>query len=238
MINFGNIGTEFKMKLNIIGTGSSGNCYLIEDSQKNSLMIECGVRIDKVKKALNFDFSKVEGCFISHEHQDHCEFFMEVEKCGVLCFTNKTYNLLENIFCTPSYTIESFSLEHDVENIGFLIYSVVERKRLLYITDTKFVRWKFEIIDYLMVECNYDNDSLDRNIGKYQGELLNRIVENHMSLSGVLEFLRAQELDLKHVVLIHKSESNLNDELAKEEISKLLCATQLSIAKNGMEIML
>jgi phosphoribosyl 1,2-cyclic phosphodiesterase len=235
------------MKLKIVGTGSRGNCYVIEDSEKKQLMIECGVNISKVKKALNFDFSKVEGCFISHEHQDHCEFFREVEICGVRIYTNdlelmtfeSCYITTNEIIRTLHYTIQAFIVEHDANNpLGFLITSIVDNKQILYITDTKNVRWKFQNIDYLMIECNYDNDSLDRNIGKYQGELLNRIIDNHMSLNGVLEFILEQDLELKHVVLIHKSESNLNEELAINEIGKLLCATQISIAENGMEILL
>lgn len=228
------------MKLKIIGTGSGGNCYIIEDSMKNQLMIEAGIRIDKVKKALDFDFSKVEGCFISHEHLDHCEFSEEVEKCGVPIYSIESYEINAKIFnVTKNYHIQSFEVEHDAENpLGFLINSIIDNKRILYITDTKFVRWKFQNIDYLMIECNYDNDSIDRNAGNYPTELLNRIIDNHMSLAGVIQFLGEQELNLKHVVLIHKSESNLNEELAMKEIGKVLCSTELTIAKNGMEILL
>ena len=235
------------MKLKIIGTGSGGNCYIIEDSMKNQIMIECGVRIDKVKKTLNFDFSKVEGCFISHEHADHCEFFREVQKCGITIYTNdlelmtfESYSIDEDQTSeTKNFSVQSFLVEHDANRpLGFIISSKVDKKNILYITDTKFVRWKFQNIDYLMIECNYDNDSIDRNVGNYPDELLNRIIDNHMSLSGVIQFLQEQDLDLKHIVLIHKSESNLNEELAMEEISKALCSTELTIAKNGMEIIL
>ncbi len=235
------------MKLKIIGTGSGGNCYIIEDSEKNQLMIECGVRIDKVKKALNFDFSRVEGCFISHEHADHCEFFREVQKCGVRIYTNdlelmtfESYSIDEDETSeTKNFSIQSFLVEHDANRpLGFVISSKVDKKNVLYITDTKFVRWKFQNIDYLMIECNYDNDSIDRNVYKYPTELINRIIDNHMSLSGVIQFLSEQDLDLKHVVLIHKSGSNLDEELAVSEIGKVLCSTEITIAKNGMEILL
>lgn len=235
------------MKLKIIGTGSSGNCYIIEDSMKNQLMIECGVRIDKVKKALNFDFSKVEGCFISHEHIDHCEFFREVQKCGVKIYTNYL-ELMTFESCsidedetseTKNFSIQSFSVEHDANRpLGFVISSKVDKKNILYITDTKFVRWKFQNIDYLMIECNYDNDSIDRNVGKYPTELINRIIDNHMSLSGVIQFLEEQNLDLKHIVLIHKSESNLNEELVFNSLRNFLWSSLITLADNGMEILL
>ena len=40
------------MNLKIINTGSAGNCYILTDSNNKSLIIECGVKIEEIKKAL------------------------------------------------------------------------------------------------------------------------------------------------------------------------------------------
>ncbi|HFL1025859.1 MBL fold metallo-hydrolase [Listeria monocytogenes] len=53
-----------------IASGSKGNAYVIS-SGRSQLLIECGINFDKIRKALNFDLSAVEGCLISHEHGDH-----------------------------------------------------------------------------------------------------------------------------------------------------------------------
>ena len=55
------------MKLRCLGSGSSGNSYILEASD-GILLIEAGIPLMEVKKALRFDLSKVRGCLISHRH--------------------------------------------------------------------------------------------------------------------------------------------------------------------------
>ncbi|HCB45364.1 MAG TPA: MBL fold hydrolase, partial [Algoriphagus sp.] len=59
------------MKLIVLGSSSAGNCYILQDNQGNSLILEAGVRIKEIKKALDFDISGIQGCLISHRHGDH-----------------------------------------------------------------------------------------------------------------------------------------------------------------------
>jgi len=56
--------------LKVVGTGSSGNCYLLTVNDQ-TLVIEAGINFTKVKKALSFDLSGVVGVLVSHEHGDH-----------------------------------------------------------------------------------------------------------------------------------------------------------------------
>lgn len=55
------------MNLKIINSGSIGNCYILEN-QNEALIIEAGVKFLEIKKALNYDIGKIQGCLISHEH--------------------------------------------------------------------------------------------------------------------------------------------------------------------------
>lgn len=55
------------MKLKVLGSGSSGNCYILENDTE-ALIIEAGVLFMEVKKALDFSISKIRGVVISHEH--------------------------------------------------------------------------------------------------------------------------------------------------------------------------
>lgn len=48
-------------------SGSSGNLYAIDDG-KTKILIEAGVVIKKIKEALRFRLSEIEGVLISHEH--------------------------------------------------------------------------------------------------------------------------------------------------------------------------
>ena len=55
------------MKLKVLGSGSAGNCYLLQN-EKEILIIECGISYKKILQRLNFNLSSVVGCLISHEH--------------------------------------------------------------------------------------------------------------------------------------------------------------------------
>src|SRR4051794_9941700 len=76
------------MQLSILGSSSSGNCYILEN-ESEALIIECGVNIFEIKKALNFSFAKVAGCVVTHEHGDHAKSINEIMKMGVNVYTSR-----------------------------------------------------------------------------------------------------------------------------------------------------
>ena len=53
--------------LKVLGSGSSGNGYLLTNG-KETLILETGVKFIECKKALNFDLSSIVGAIVSHEH--------------------------------------------------------------------------------------------------------------------------------------------------------------------------
>jgi len=55
------------MHLKVIGSSSKGNGYVLI-SDTGSLLIECGVLFKQIRQALDFNFSGVHGCLISHAH--------------------------------------------------------------------------------------------------------------------------------------------------------------------------
>ena len=55
------------MNLKVLGSGSSGNCYLLEN-ETECLVIEAGLPLMEVKKAIGFNIKKIVGVVASHEH--------------------------------------------------------------------------------------------------------------------------------------------------------------------------
>ena len=53
--------------IKVIGSGSSGNCYLA-NINGTKLLLECGLAIKVIQKALNFKLSEVYACLLTHEH--------------------------------------------------------------------------------------------------------------------------------------------------------------------------
>jgi phosphoribosyl 1,2-cyclic phosphodiesterase len=70
------------MILNVISSGSSGNCYVLK-SETGSLLIECGVRFDEIQKALGYDLLRILGTLGSHCHLDHMRSAKKVMDAGI-----------------------------------------------------------------------------------------------------------------------------------------------------------
>lgn len=55
--------------LTVVGTGSTqGNCYIL-DCDGEKLILDAGVRIGEIKKALNWSIRGLKGVVISHAHR-------------------------------------------------------------------------------------------------------------------------------------------------------------------------
>lgn len=55
------------MKMSCASSGSSGNCYSLEDDGK-ILLLDAGIDIKSIKKLINWKVGDVVGSFISHSH--------------------------------------------------------------------------------------------------------------------------------------------------------------------------
>ena len=74
------------MTLTVIGSGSSGNCYILQD-QKEALVIEAGLPLDqRVKEALSWNVGKISALIVSHKHDDHAKFAWQYAEAGFVAF--------------------------------------------------------------------------------------------------------------------------------------------------------
>ncbi|HAO6121872.1 TPA: MBL fold metallo-hydrolase [Listeria monocytogenes] len=224
------------MNIKTIASGSKGNAYVIS-SGRSQLLIECGINFDKIRKALNFDLSTVEGCLISHEHGDHVagvkkmlrtsniKLYASEGTLSVLkTFDSQQVVLKEKVAQNiGEWIVLPFRTEHDAkEPLGFMIQH--KNERLLFITDSYFVRYKFKNINYLMIECNYSTDILEQNVTDrlIHPTQKKRVLKSHFSLDNVKEFLKAHDLSqLREVHLLHISDTNGDKERFKKEIQAI-----------------
>ena len=125
-------------------------------------------------------------------------------------------------FTIGQWKIKPFSLPHDVPNMGFLISN--GKDRLLYCTDCHYIPYRFEGLTHIMISCNYDTETLKRNIkeGLVDVEVGKRVLTNHMSLDTVKGFLKANDLSkVREIWLLHLSDTNSNGEIFKREIMRV-----------------
>lgn len=57
------------MNFQCLGSGSKGNSYLLTDSNGIVLIIELGLNMADIKKAIDFNLEKVAGAIVTHGHQ-------------------------------------------------------------------------------------------------------------------------------------------------------------------------
>ena len=225
-----------------IASGSSGNCYLIDDG-KTKILIEAGIPIKRMQKGCDWMLSDVAGALISHEHGDHASHAKDLTRFGVDVYASqgtidgtqdKPYALrgpqvhpikaLQE-FSIGTFRILPFDVEHDAkEPLGFLIRSTATGEKLLFFTDTYYLKYKFPGCDIIMAECNYTMDQLLKNVadGITPAYRIQRLAKSHMSLETLEEMLQANDLSrLKQIYLLHLSSDNSYEEVMKQEIQKL-----------------
>ena len=217
-------------------SGSTGNCYRITDG-RTPLLLECGIKYKDIQKGCGFRLTEIKACLISHEHQDHCKAVKDLMKAGIDCYMSQgTAEALEisghrlNIikakqqFRLGAWTILPFETQHDVaEPLGFLLANQ-DGEKLLYATDTYFIRHRFRGLTHIMIEANYCMDILKRNVeaGLVPKELKSRILKSHFSLENVKKFLLANDLSkVREIWLLHLSDGNSDEKRFKRKIQEL-----------------
>lgn len=236
------------MNLKVIGTGSKGNAYLLENEQE-ALLIECGLRISDIKAALNFNLKKLSGCILTHEHGDHAKSVKDLMAAGVDVYSTKgTHSALKTLshhralvfnhhksFMVGSFKIQAFDILHDaVDPSGFLIHHP-ETGNILFITDLIFSAYTFKNLNNIIIEANYDEALAKKKLNDMEF-LRNRIIKNHMSLDTCVKTLKANDLSaVNNIVLIHLSDSNSDEKLFRETVTKATNKT-VTVADSGVVI--
>lgn len=217
------------MDIKILASGSSGNCYLVSDG-RTRVLLDAGIPAKEISRGLGYGLTSVDAVLVTHEHGDHCKAVNDLgNRYGVPIFLSQgtidgsadkdwkvTTPLAEIVrdrvpFRVGTFTVLPFSVEHDaVEPLGFLLESEAGGK-VLYFTDTAFLRWSFTGITHLLAECNYVREILEQNVaeGSVPRAQAVRTTKSHMSLETLLDFLRRMDRSrLQQIYLIHLSKRN------------------------------
>lgn len=227
--------------IEVIGSSSSGNCYLLHEGG-STLILEVGKR-----PTFKVNWPKVVGILVTHEHGDHAKYAKAFSKrCGVkfYCTAGTAKHLdvprhrIQEIkalegFSIGGWYIHPFDVKHDAEEpIGFVI-DTPNNERILFATDTYLIKYAIPGVNHLMIECNYSVDILSEN---YENGLIDkkrreRLLSSHFELNNVKLFLRRLDrTELESVMLLHLSDSNANADLFKEEVEKVT-GVPVTIAK-------
>lgn len=240
-------------KIITVASGSSGNCYIVETAYngglRERLIIDAGVPFNAVKRALKFDLRNLNGCLISHEHNDHALYAKQVAEQRIGIYA--TQGTLQNItlpeyalcvgvatkepFNIGSFNVMAFRTEHDAaQPCGFLI-DCPDGNRIVFATDTYYLKYKFPNVNIYMIECNYEEMILRRNIkdGTVPLSVGNRVRRSHMSLAQCCTFLTSNDLTkTKAILLLHLSKDNSNAAKFVDKVEKVTGKPTFVASKN------
>lgn len=235
------------MRLYSLGSGSSGNAFLLENGE-TSLLIDCGVGARALRKALqDLDLiGRLSGVLISHEHSDHIRSLPSLrryESAPVYA----TEGTLRHIGRDPGWkTLQSsrterigeldvtpISVSHDAEEpCGFVVQAGSQTVAIF--TDLGIPNADvFDALteaDVIILEANYCENML--RASAYPAFLKSRIrgpaghLSNHdcatMLVSAVSERTRS-------VWLAHLSENNNAPDVAVDTVSEALFVNDVSL---------
>ena len=214
------------VKFRIVQSGSKGNAVILNDT----VLIDCGVTF----KALAPFIAPLKIVLLTHVHGDHFH-AKTVERlakerptlrfaCGNWLVNDllaagvnpRNIDIMESAaaYQYPKFTIEPFSLLHDVPNMGYKV-RFYDGGRAFYATDAGNLEGiTAKKYDLYLIEGNYDEDEIIGRIrekedeGKYVHEY--RALKYHLSKTQCVEFFEQNAGPNSKFVYLHEHSSEVN----------------------------
>lgn len=219
------------MKINILSTGSKGNCAIIDNGQ-SKIMIDCGLKFEDIITHKAFGkFSDYEVCLETHKHIDHSKSTKEFAKFIDIIDTNNIANIVYNFV---NWKVLPFEVQHNIKCYGYLIKDKVSNQNILWATDFNNIPVLNGVkIDIACLECNYDEQTVTDKI--INGIEIASNYQTHNSLENLIQYLECMPNKPNLLLMLHKSnDGNLNKQSAIESVSSL--ADRVLIAEKNMEV--
>ncbi|HSI25330.1 MAG TPA: MBL fold metallo-hydrolase [Methylotenera sp.] len=238
------------MRFASLGSGSAGNCMVIEQASTR-LLLDCGFSANEIAKRLqilDLKPEQISGVLVTHEHDDHakgafkfaakfnvpvwlshgslkmCERYMPAASVQINIIDSHTLFSIEDIEINP------YPVPHDAREPTQFTFSDGNYK-LGVLTDagssTAHIEYVLSGCDALVLECNHDLSMLEN--GPYAWTLKKRVGSrlghlDNQSAAALLE--RLDNGKLKHILAAHLSAKNNTADLAKRALSQVLNCTQ------------
>ncbi|MBU3912899.1 MAG: MBL fold metallo-hydrolase [Nanoarchaeota archaeon] len=231
------------MKLSVLSSGSSGNCFYIENRDR-AILVDAGISCKQIVQRLGKigrSPGKIRGVFITHEHTDHlrgADVFSrnfnipifatkKTAKSGFLCSDESLINTIKNDETVKlgEISVEAFSKSHRASDP--VSYNVFNGRKVSIITDLG--RCCNNVVDsvsdsnLLCLEANHDIAMLEN--GPYPWHLKKWISSDSGHLSNTqagLLLLEHGNHRLKNILLSHLSQTNNTPEIAFSTVSRLI----------------
>lgn len=217
------------MEFSALASGSSGNCFYVENNG-SAVLVDAGISAKQIVErlfVLGKNPEKVKAIFITHEHSDHVrgadvfarKFNVPIfatkktsENCN-LCSDFDLINIIRNneTVNIGGMRIEAFSKSHRASDP--VSYNLYNGKKISIITDIGYacenVVANITDSDALFLESNHDETMLENGFYPYYLKKWIRSDEGHLSnRQSALCVLENAHSRLKYLILSHLSQNN------------------------------
>lgn len=235
------------MRFASLGSGSAGNCLVVEQANTR-LLLDCGFGVNELGKRLqrfNLEAAQINGILVTHEHDDHAKGAFKfaakhqipvwlshgsLKMCERYIPENAelTINIIDShtSFNIQDIAITPYPVPHDAREPTQFIFTDGQQK-LGVLTDagasTPYIEQVLSGCDALVLECNHDLTMLEN--GPYAWPLKKRVSSRLGHLDNQTAAALLAKLDnskLKHIIAAHLSAKNNTQALAKQALSQVL----------------
>jgi phosphoribosyl 1,2-cyclic phosphodiesterase len=242
------------MHLTILGSGSAGNCALVE-TEKTRLLIDAGLSARQMVVRLaqcGVNPLEIDAILVTHEHSDHagglsvwCRNFATPVYANSLTVevlkreapkARKDWRafLTGSDFRIKDIDVQSFTVPHDaVDPVGLVLHH--RRCTLGFLTDlgfvTKLVYERVRTVHTLVIETNHDEKLLQNDV-KRPWAVKQRIMSRHGHLSNAAAGAVIADLlsaNLRRSVLGHLSRDCNKPELALATVRERVGESDLEV---------
>lgn len=215
-----------------IGSSSAGNCYIVKCGDHAPLMIEAGLPITTIRRAVGAPLTDMAGCLVSHAHLDHSRAATALADAGVDIWSS--YHTMSTIktrrpwllhmMCANTWyevglwKVRPFDVIHDEPAFGFIINSPAG-DRLAFLTDTCYSPNMMIGLTHIAIEANHSEAILRANVdsGVIDKDRFARTSKNHMSIERCIAALKSWDLSsVRQIWLLHLSDTNAGPDFVEQ----------------------
>jgi phosphoribosyl 1,2-cyclic phosphodiesterase len=233
-----------ELEIIVLASSSKGNCYIIKN-ETEAIMLEAGIKISSIRQRLfdnKMELADIKAVAVTHSHGDHATAAKELSNYIPIYASAETLRdcdidenavpmiQWQNYRIGKTFTLSSFDVDHDCDGaVGFIVAD--KEESLLFINDTKLVKWDFSEhdFDHVMIECNHNDDIINLRDSRTV-----RIAQSHMSLETTKLTLKRMNLKAtKGIYLMHLSDGNSDQARMIREVQGVTGLPTYACQKEG-----
>ncbi|WP_428909441.1 MBL fold metallo-hydrolase [Niallia sp. Krafla_26] len=194
------------MKIDILASGSAGNCIAITHPNKKTILIDAGIAKTKIDKRLvevGIHPINVAAIFITHSHGDHIKGLPLANKYRIPVFAGegewKTISTVDLELQRPikarekmnlesiGFYVESFGTHHDaMDPLGYTVHDYCGHKTSICLDTGKVDQEMLEAMEYssaYIIESNHEPNMVEA--GDYPPSVKSRVLSDVGHLSNM-----------------------------------------------------